>query len=114
MDLQKQIDQRTKGDCGVWFESRGKIWPKDRRKGLISPELNFLQRKAQDVVRKLDEMKLPRRIIGLKPRQRGSTTYFGALDYHTARKESMSACVIGGQYSQTVELWGMLQDLQGE
>jgi len=61
------------------------------------------------VVAKMESDKLPIRIIGLKPRQKGSTTYFAALDYHYLRKMSASAVVIGGQYSQTSEIWSMLQ-----
>lgn len=96
-------------NTGAWFETYGKIWPKDRNQGLITPRQNYLQKKTQDVILKFEELELPCRIIGLKPRQKGSTTYFSACGYTKMRRQPTSACVIGGQYSQTDELWKMLQ-----
>lgn len=106
------LQSAIKASTGVWFEVMGKIWPKDRSKGLLSPKLNYLQSLVQRVVDKMEADCLPIRIIGLKPRQKGSTTYFAALDYHHLRKKSAHACVIGGQYSQTTELLEMLRTYQ--
>ena len=106
------LNKAIRGDSGAWFEQHGKIWPKDRDQGLITPRANYLQAKVQDVLRKFEELNLPVRILGLKPRQRGSTTYFSCIDYTYLRRQSTSACVIGGQYSQTHQLWGMLQTYQ--
>lgn len=103
------IDNAVRSNAGVWFELHGKIWPKDRSRGLIQPRMNYLQEKTQRVLDKMEADKLPIRLIGLKPRQKGSTTYFGAIDYHFMRRRSSHAVVIGGQYSQTQELWKMLQ-----
>ncbi len=99
-------------NTGAWFETYGKIWPKDRNQGLVTPRQNFLQRKIQEVINKFEELDLPCRIIGLKPRQKGSTTYFSCCGYTKMRRQPTSACVIGGQYSQTDELWKMLQTYQ--
>ena len=102
------IDHAISEDCGVWFESGcAKIWDKDRK--LISPTQNHLQRLIRRVLGRMEEMGLPLRVIGLKPRQKGSTTYFGAEDYHWMRRHAASVCVIGGQYSQTNSLWSILQ-----
>lgn len=60
----------------------------------------------------MEELGLPVRIIGLKPRARGSTTYFAGLDYTILRRSSISAVVIGGQGDQTVGLWNMLKVYQ--
>jgi|SRR5580658_3151596 hypothetical protein len=109
MNDKSAIDAAIRSDAGVWFEMCGKIFGKKRSDGLISPKQNYLQTKIQAVVNHFEELNLPVRIIGLKPRQKGSTTYFGALDYHHMRRRSASACVIGGQYSQTTALWDMLQ-----
>lgn len=107
------LDDLIREDTGAWFESSHcKIWPKDRTKGLITPQQNYLQRLAQEVIAKFEELGLPVRLIGLKPRQKGSTTYFAACDYTMLRRHPVSACVIGGQYSQTKELWEMLQTYQ--
>lgn len=92
-----------------WTEHYGKIWPKDRTEGLITPTLNYLQRKIQKVVDRFEDLDMPARIIILKPRQKGSTTYGCALDYTMLRRSSSSVVIIGGQLSQVNEAWGMLQ-----
>jgi len=112
MSEQAILKEAIRSNAGVWFETMGRIWPKDRSKGLMRPQMNYLQRLVQKVVAKMEADKLPIRIIGLKPRQKGSTTFFSALDYHYMRKMSASAVVIGGQYSQTSEIWSMLQTYQ--
>ena len=92
-----------------WWETYGKIWAKDRTQGLVTPKRNYLQKKIQAVVDKLEEMEYPVRLIGLKPRQRGSTTFFTALGYTLLRRTSTSAVFIGGQSDQTVGLWQMMK-----
>jgi hypothetical protein len=106
------LHNAIRNDSGAWFEGHAKIWPKDRSKGLKRPRANYLQKEIQKVVRKMKDDELPVRIIGLKPRQKGSTTYFACIDYTELRRDSTAACVIGGQYSQTKELWEMLQTYQ--
>lgn len=106
------INEAVRADAGAWFEHHGKIWPKNRKLGLIRPKQNCLQRRIQATVNRFEDLDLPIRIIGLKPRQKGSTTYFGALDYHFLRRHPVSACVIGGQYDQTSSLWDMFQTYQ--
>jgi hypothetical protein len=99
-------------DAGAWFENYGRIWPKDRNRGLICPKLNYLQTEIQEVVQRMEDLDLPVRIVGLKPRQKGSTTYFAAVDYCHLRRASAHACLIGGQYSQTTEVWEMMKTYQ--
>lgn len=105
----KFLQAVIRGNCGAWFESYGRIWGRDRTKGVIKPRQNYLQHKIQQVVDKFEELELPVRIIGLKPRQRGSTTYFTALGYTLMRRTSTSAVFIGGQSDQTVGLWTMMK-----
>ena len=107
MTDKEAIEYAIRADAGVWFESEHcKILDKSREK--ITPTQNYLQRKIQDTVNKFEELGLPIRIIGLKPRQKGSTTYFSAVDYTRMRRRPAYCCVIGGQMSQTNELWSML------
>lgn len=94
---------------GAWWETHGRIWAKDRTKGLVCPKANHLQAKIQKVVDKCEDLEIPVRILGLKPRARGSTTYFTALGYSTMRRRSTSAVFIGGQSDQTVGLWNMMK-----
>lgn len=101
-----------RSDTGAWFETYGRIFGKDRAKGLIKPRQNYLQAKIQKVVNKMHEDGLPVRVIGLKPRQKGSTTYFSALTYSWLRRNAASAIVIGGQYSQVDECLEMLKTYQ--
>ena len=106
------INDAIKRDSGAWFETYGRIWPKDRSAGLIKPKQNYLQEKTQAVLNRMEELGLPQRVIGLKPRQKGSTTKFASNCYTHLRKKSAYACVIGGQYSQTKEIWEMLRTYQ--
>ncbi len=104
----------VRNDAGVFFETYARIWPKDRGGGLVRPRSNRLQKRIQEMVRWLKDNNFPIRLIGLKPRQKGSTTYYAVLDYTEIRRRSVSVCVIGGQYSQTEELWKMIQTYQNE
>lgn len=103
------MNEVIRGHCGAWWETHGRIWAKDRTKGLVTPKQNYLQRKIQATVDRFEELELPVRIIGLKPRARGSTTYFTALGYTAMRRSSTSAVFIGGQSDQTVGLWNMMK-----
>jgi len=104
----KLIDEAIHDDAGCWFESEHcRIF--DKKRDLVRPTSNYLQAKIQEIVNKMRALGLPIRVIGLKPRQKGSTTYFTAIDYTTMRKKPTAACVIGGQYSQTSSAWQMLQ-----
>lgn len=110
MNEKEFIETAIKTHAGAWFESPYcKIFGKNRAQGVFTPHQNYLQRKIQRVIDKMEDLGLPVRIIGLKPRQKGSTTYFAACVYHTLRRRSTSAILIGGQLSQVAEAWGMMQ-----
>lgn len=109
MTEQDVINAAIRTSAGAWFETNAKIWPKDRATGLVTPKQNYLQAKTQEVLNKFEDLGLPVRIIGLKPRQKGSTTFFSAADYCHLRRKSAHACVIGGQLSQTKEVAEMLK-----
>ena len=96
------IKDAIRKDGGAWFETHGRIWPKDRSKGLITPRQNYLQKVVQQVIARFEQLNLPIRIIGLKPRQKGSTTYFAACDYTFMRRKPVSACVIGGAVCSSI------------
>lgn len=103
------INAVIRKSTGAWFETYSRIFGKDRAAGPIKPKCNYLQQKIQKVVDRFEELGLPARIIILKPRQKGSTTYGCALDYSMLRRTPTSAVVIGGQVSQVQEAWGMIQ-----
>lgn len=86
-------------DCAAWWEAFGWI---AKKKGVIEqPVTNYLQSILADVKREFRKRGMPVRILTLKPRQKGSTTYSAADMYHEIRRKRTSACVIGAQYSQT-------------
>ncbi len=110
MNEQDIILEATKASAGAWFESENcKIFGKDRAAGVITPRSNHLQSKISRVLAKMEDEGLPQRIMGLKPRQKGSTTRFAAEVYCWCRRRSASAVLIGGQFSQVDEAWGMMQ-----
>lgn len=109
MTEQDLINGIIKKSTSAWFETYGRIFGKDRAAGLQKPKANYLQKKVQRVVDKMNDDGLPVRVIILKPRQKGSTTYGAALDYTMLRRSPCSAVVIGGQMSQVDEAWQMLQ-----
>ncbi len=106
------LNATIKSDASAWFTTYGRIYGKDRGLGAIKPRPNYLQRKIQEAVNKMEDLDLPVRVIILKPRQKGSTTYGCALTYTMLRRRPTSAVVIGGQVSQVAEAWGMLQTYQ--
>lgn len=110
MTEQDIINEAIRNSTGAWFESENcKIYGKDRAKGVFTPKQNYLQAKAQAIVDKMQDLGLPIRIMGLKPRQKGSTTYFSSMVYTRCRRAAASAVLIGGQFSQVSECWGMMQ-----
>lgn len=104
------INEAIRSSGGAWFETYAKIWAKDRSLGMVTPKMNYLQAKINRVVGKFEDEGVPCRLIGLKPRARGSTTFFTALGYAAMRRMSTSAVFIGGQSDQTVGLWNMLKN----
>lgn len=106
------VNAAIRENTGAWFETYGRIYGKDRAAGVLKPIQNVLQRKIQAVRDKMEELGLPQRIMVLKPRQKGSTTYSAACVYHRLRQKASSAVLIGGQFSQVNECWGMMQTYQ--
>ena len=103
------LKDTIRGNTAAWWETHGRIWPKNRKKGLIAPVQNVLQRRYAAVIEKMQDAGLPVRVVGLKPRQRGSTTYIVGDGYAKLRRESTSGCIIAGEYSQTSAAWQMMQ-----
>lgn len=97
-------------DPGPWVEDYGSIVLKDG--SVLEPgsvRLNHMQAQMTRVRARCMELGLPIRILNLKPRQKGSTTFSGGWCYHDMRRKRTSACVIGGQYSQTTNAWEIIQ-----
>ncbi len=78
-DLTGAIRKSIAWDTAVWFESYGKI----ERKGgeLVSPVANSYQRRISEVVKWAHDNGRPCRLVCLKPRQKGSSTFSVATLY---------------------------------
>jgi hypothetical protein len=104
------LDGVIRDDPDAWLETHGSIVLKDG--GVVEPgemRVNHMQRLMNLVRDRCRELGLPCRILNLKPRQKGSTTKSGGWCYHDMRRKRTSACVIGGQYSQTTNAWEIIQ-----
>src|SRR5882672_1103822 len=93
----------------IWFEGFCTI----KQKGGAFVEglpMHKYQRKIEEVINWCRENHVPCRIVGLKPRRGGSSTFAVAAMYHflswTAGK---FGCIMGGNEFQGVNLWNMLR-----
>lgn len=95
----------------VWFESYGII--KDvsgrwRGRNQSNPLLaNYLQTNIAEVHRWFVEHNLPARMLVLKPRQRGCSTFSSAGLYEETNKNPINACIIGAKGKQAKNLFKM-------
>jgi hypothetical protein len=109
-DTTTMMDALIREDPDTWLEAHGSIVLKDGT--VIEPgelRVNHMQRLMNLVRVRCEELGIPCRILNLKPRQKGSTTKSGGWCYHDMRRKRTSACVIGGQYSQTTNAWEIIQ-----
>ena len=106
----KEAKAAIRKNPGAWVERHGSIVLKEG--SVLEPgevRLNFMQQQMTRVRARCIELGIPIRILNLKPRQKGSTTFSGGWCYHDMRRKRTSACVIGGQYSQTTNAWEIVQ-----
>lgn len=104
------MDAVIREDPDTWLETHGSIVLKNG--DVVEPgemRVNHMQRLMNLVRARCMELGIPCRILNLKPRQKGSTTKSGGWCYHDMRRKRTSACVIGGQYSQTQNAWEIIQ-----
>jgi len=103
----EEADQLLRAACedseDCWIESFAKILTKEGDVRLL--ELNYLQEKVCDTIRFCRENGFPCRMIILKPRQRGSSTITTACLYHRLQRKQGNGLIIGGEFSQTDNLW---------
>lgn len=92
-----------KNDEGAWSESFGKILYKNGDIKLL--DLNYLQEQVVESIIWCRQNGYPCRIIILKPRQKGSSTITTACLYHMLQRRQANGLIIGGEFSQTDNLW---------
>ncbi|WP_309386081.1 hypothetical protein [Cerasicoccus frondis] len=114
------------GDWASWFEVHGEI--DDAGGNRVKPMANYLQRAISEAVRWFKETGLPIRILVLKPRQRGCSTFSTAGLYVEANNNPINCTIIGAKGDQSKNLyskvgvysgcdgfdWGTKRDLQTE
>lgn len=96
----------------AWFEAYGKIRDKKvKKKGEPKKPLvcNWLQREYSRAVKWCQEHGIPIRLIVYKPRQKGSSTASIATIYGLSRSHGMNVVILGGQVSQTENMWKMMR-----
>jgi len=94
----------------AWFEVHGAIKPKVGQ--LLKPpdlKANYLQDLESDVVAYCLMNKIPCRILKLKPRQKGSSTFSVANLYRMCCNTFCRGLIIGGAHFQGANLWKMLK-----
>ena len=94
-----------------WFECESKIQRKEVGDQLSdqSPSANIMQAMMGEAVEWMEDSNLPVRLIVYKPRQKGCSTGTVCLGYAKSRSRRMRWLVIGGQASQTDNLWKILK-----
>lgn len=94
----------------AWFEIWGRI--EDKNVGSDpdkAPKANYLQAKVGEAIALCLRQKRPIRLILYKPRQQGCSTITVEVLYVLGRVVKMKILVIGGQASQTDNLWKILR-----
>lgn len=107
---ERLADAIFRTDERAWWQAFGTIVLKGG--AVVTPVANYLQNKIADVRAEFRRRNLPCRILVLKPRQKGSTTFTAGEMYHDLRRKRTSACVIGAQYSQTQNAFDIMRQLQ--
>ncbi|MDR1190655.1 MAG: hypothetical protein LBK60_03185 [Verrucomicrobiales bacterium] len=94
----------------AWFENFGVI---QRKGGALAgfPDLkaNFMQLKIAEVVEWCQVNRVPCRIISLKPRQKGSSTFYVAVGHRHLANQPRRGCIVGGAHEQGEKLFKMLR-----
>jgi hypothetical protein len=110
----EQIEQLViRGSVAAWMETHGVIKDAKGRyiggKNKVPITVNYLQEQISDALAWLHENNLPARILVLKPRQRGCSTFLTAALYHTGNLRPVRAAIIGAKEDQSKNLFEMLR-----
>jgi hypothetical protein len=105
-DIVQEALTATRWDTAAWMGLFGKI----RLKGgeVTSCEPNEYQRKISEIITWCHENKVACRIIALKPRQKGSTTFSVAAAYRRLMAKIGRGLFAGGSHFQASNMWKIL------
>ncbi len=98
---------------GAWFETEGHIIDKagvergSRSQDGVELHANWLQKRLFEIAQWCLDNNEPCRLLVYKPRQKGCSTGTMALAYWWSRRQRSNCLLMGGQYSQVENLWGI-------
>jgi intein/homing endonuclease len=87
----------------VHFATMVEIEDKDHN--MVTPVPNILQMRINEAYEWCIENGIAPRLQALKPRQKGSSTFFGELFYHHARRFHTDGLIIGDESSRVMKVW---------
>src|SRR5581483_350299 len=110
VQIQLEKERKIRTTPAVWFECFGAIKPKVGEL-LKHPDLkaNYLQRLESEVIHYCLVNKKPCRIIKLKPRQKGSSTFSVCNGFVFLSNQRSTGAIIGGAHAQSSNLFRMLK-----
>lgn len=107
MNLLQIAKEAVKWDFAGWMAAFGKIRVKS---GAVEPtEPNEYQKKLSEIIRWCHETGTPCRIIALKPRQKGSTTFSVLAAYRRLMAKIGRGLFAGGSHFQASNMWKILE-----
>lgn len=110
MDAEEAFKLAIMTEPAAWFEGFGAIQVKG---GAIVrfPDLkaNYLQLKVSEIIAHCIRAQVPCRMILLKPRQKGCSTFSVAAFYRWLSNDKKRGCIIGGAHDQGDNLFKMLK-----
>ncbi len=109
-EFRRKYEEKVAISPGLWFELHGAIEPK---MGILrkSPELacTVLQQRKDEVVEYCLLNQIPCRLISLKARQDGSSTFSVGIAYRYLESMRATGCIIGGAHAQGTNLFRKLK-----
>jgi hypothetical protein len=112
LNIEELEQMAVRSDWATWFETHGHIVDSDGElRGAIGKPLraNYLQRLISETIEWCEENELPVRLLILKPRQRGCSTFSTAGLYHALNSKPRKAGIIGAKMDQAQNLLGMVR-----
>jgi hypothetical protein len=113
-ETHEDIDQLVvRSRPGAWFETEGHIIDKAavergaRSEDGVALHANWLQKRLFEIAQWCLDNNEPCRLLVYKPRQKGCSTGTMALAYWWSRRQRSNCLLMGGQYSQVENLWGI-------
>lgn len=107
MNLVEILKGAVKWDVAGWFAAFGRIRIKAGSVEQVEP--NEYQRKISEIVLYCHEHGIPCRIVALKPRQKGSTTFSVAVAYRRLMAKMARGLLAGGAHFQGSNMFKMLE-----